>query len=95
MIYVTSHAYEKGRERLSLNKKSLLKLTTTAFERGLKHTDLKASLKKYIDKLFFNNSGRSKNFNIRIYGEVLFIFDNERLITLYQIPSNLKKYTKL
>lgn len=92
MIHVTEHAYEKGKERLSLNKKSLEKLAIKAFEKGLKHADMKAYLKKYIDKVYLRN--RTAN-NIRIYGEVLFIFTDDRLVTLYQIPNNLKKYTKL
>lgn len=92
MVHVTEHAFEKGKERLSLNKKSLEKLANLAFDKGLKHSDMKAYLKKYIDKMYFRN--KSAN-NIRVYGEVLFIFVEDRLVTLYQLPQNLKKYIKL
>lgn len=92
MVYVTEHAFEKGKERLSLNKKSLEKLANLAFDKGLKHADMKAYLKKYIDKMYFRNK---KANNVRVYGEVLFIFVEDRLVTLYQLPNNLKKYIKL
>lgn len=91
---VTLHAYERAKERLSLSKKSLDRLVEKALKFGVKETETKAKLKKYLEEQFkpYPDS------HARIYGEVLFIFCGEscdKLVTLYQLPQELKKYIKL
>lgn len=91
---ITNHAYNRAKERLNLNRKSLERLVEKALKFGLKETEAKAKLKKYLEEQFkpYPDS------HARIYGEVLFIFCGEscdKLVTLYQLPQELKKYIKL
>lgn len=90
-VKITEHAYERGKERLSLKHDSLDRLAETAYHTGLKHSETKGKLRKYIDKLWFTNQTAN---NIKIYGENIFIFSKNLLITVYQLPNDLRKYIK-
>lgn len=91
IINVTDHCYERAKERLSLSKNTFLKLAQKAFDIGLKHGDTKGSLKKYLDKLWFEHKHAD---NVRIYGENIYIFQANNLITVYQLPNDLRKHIK-
>lgn len=93
-MQITVHAYTRARERLSISKKSLDRLAEKALNFGVKETETKAKLKKYLEEQF----APYPDSHARIYGEVLFIFcgkDCDRLVTLYQLPHELKKYIRL
>ena len=55
---------------------------------GIKLTHAKGFLAQYLEKLW--SSEKTVN-NSRIYGEILYLFADNILITLYPIPSALKK----
>lgn len=85
----TEHAYEKAKERLGWKRKVLDKMMVKAFDEGIKHSDTKGSLNKYITKLWFKY--RTAN-NIRIYGENVYFFCGETLITLYRLDNKMIKH---
>jgi hypothetical protein len=91
MIVITDHAYDRAKERLSLNKSAIDRLALTAYEKGLKHSEAKSHLYKYVTKIWM--SYKTAN-NVRIYGENIFLFHDNILITLYQVPFDLRKYIK-
>ena len=91
VILVSDHAYDRAKERLSLNKKAFLRLAESAFIKGVRHSDTKGSLNKHITKMWFKY--RSAN-NVRIYGENIFLFKDNSLVTVYQLPNNLRKHVK-
>lgn len=90
-VDITEHAYQRAKERLSLNNKALDRMAVKAYVEGIKHSDTTGKLNKYITGLW----GKYKTANnIRIYGEVIFLFAKNRLITVYQIPNEFKKILK-
>jgi len=90
-IVITEHGYERAKERLNWKPKVLDKMAEKAFMEGIKHKDTKGSLHKYVTKTWFKY--RNIN-NIRIYGENIFFFRDNMLITLYQLPNDLRKHVK-
>jgi len=90
-IKITFHAYDRGKERLSLNKKSLARQAVKAYESGVKHKDTSGQIRKYLDKLWHNHK---KANNVRLYGEYVFIFQFNLLITVFRMPQNLTKIMK-
>lgn len=75
-----------------MQKKSLDRMAQRAFEQGITHAQTKGRLNKWITKLYFKNQTAS---NLRIYGEKCYLFDrNETLITVMDIPNDLKKDLK-
>lgn len=90
-VLITEHAYERAKERLKWKSKVLDKMAEKAFLEGIKHKDTKGSLMRYLTKLWFNYKHCN---NVRIYGENIFFFCDNRLITVYQLPNDLRKHVK-
>lgn len=90
-IVITQHAYEKGRERLGLKPNAFEKVVACAFCYGVEPQETKGELKKYIKHLFEEHN----NTDARIYGENIYIFSGNRLVTVYRLHTNLIKYLKV
>lgn len=90
-IVITDHAFERGKERLGLSRRAFERISLRAFVSGKKHAECKGHLKKYIDSVYFEYKTGN---NIRIYGENIFIFSSNNLVTVYQLPNYLKYYAK-
>ena len=90
-IIITSHAFQRAKERLSLNQTAFARLAVSSYKNGLRHSEVKGKLRKYCDKIW--NEHKIAN-NIRIYGENIFIFINKNLVTVYQLPTDLRKHAK-
>mgnify|MGYP003582901834 CR=1 FL=1 len=90
-VYVSDHACRRASERLNLNSKSFDRLAVKAFYEGIRHTETKGKLKRFIDGLHLRN--RSVD-NVRIYGENVFLFQGIFLVTVYRVPTELIKYLK-
>jgi hypothetical protein len=87
MTYTTYHAENRAKERCGLNKKTTERMAKIAYEKGLKHSDCSGRLRKYITSLYFYNQSANQ---IRVYGDKVYIFYNEILITIMNLPNNLK-----
>jgi hypothetical protein len=90
-IVITHHAYDRGKERLGFDRNALERMAMKAFVAGKLHKDCKGNLKKYIDHVYL--SYRSAN-NIRIYGEAIYLFGFNTLLTVYNVPNDLKPLLK-
>ena len=85
---VTNHAKERIKERCGFNSKASERMAKKAFEEGIKHSQTKGNLNKWVTSLYFKNK---KANNIRLYGDKAYIFYDDVLITVIQIPTNLVK----
>lgn len=90
-LLITEHAYERAKERLGWKTKALDKMAERAFLKGIKHRDTKGGLMRYLTKLWFSYKHCN---NVRIYGENIFFFCDNKLITIYQLPNDLRKHVK-
>lgn len=87
-VIITDHGYVRAKERLSMNRTSFKRLAEIGFINGVKHKDTKGNLRRYIDGIWFAHRNAD---NVRIYGENIFLFRDNVLITVYQVPNNLRK----
>ena len=87
----TEHAYEKAKERMKWKPKVLDKMMQKAFDEGIQHKDTKGTLKKCITKLWFRYKFCN---NVRIYGENIYFFCDQKLITVYRLDNKLTKHLK-
>lgn len=90
MIEISQHTYERAQERYSLNRKSFTRLVQKAFEQGKRQNDLKGKFKRYVSYL-----AKEYKSTPVVFGEFLFFFYGEKLITTYQVEREFKKYLKL
>ena len=85
MISITAHGKERMMERCKIKARSTDRIAQIAFEKGLTHAETTGSLHKYADSLYLYN--RQAN-NIRLYGGKIYIFCNDVLVTVYDIPKH-------
>jgi hypothetical protein len=85
---LTDHAIQRAKERLSLREESLARLANKAITEGIKHAETNGKLKRFISGLW--SEGHAIN-NARVWGEVIFLFRDRVLITLYQLPLEFRK----
>ena len=88
-LVISSHAYKRARQRNRWSRNALNRMTVLAYTCGIRRHELKGRLRHFTDDLL---EGSKKKPQIRIYGEVLYIFRNQTLVTLYHIPSDLRKH---
>lgn len=90
-IEVSRHAYERLHERCGLSRKAATRMAEKAFYTGMKHSDTRGQINRWITSLYFNNKNAN---NIRLYGNFAYIFCNKILVTVLEIPNNLKNRWK-
>lgn len=90
-IEVSRHAYERLHERCGLSRKAATCMAEKAFYTGMKHSDTRGQINRWITSLYFNNKNAN---NIRLYGNFAYIFCNKILVTVLEIPNNLKNRWK-
>lgn len=92
-MHITEHAYDRGKERLSLTSEALEKLAERAWEHGLRHKQAKGRFKKYLGTLF------ADGLTPVVYGEVIYMFTIYRkapsLVTVWQMPYEFRKYIRI
>lgn len=84
---ITDHARERARERLGWNSSALDRMAEKALNEGVAHVHTRGRLNRYLGKLFTEH--RTAN-NTRLYGEHVFIFHNEVLITVFPLPREMR-----
>ena len=89
-MYVTLHGRRRigqrvgaGKSRQKTDKKAAL-----ALERGYKRSELTGSLRYFVDGLY---SAHHNGNNIRVYSGHVWIFEDDYLITVINIPGKIQK----
>jgi hypothetical protein len=88
---ITTHAKKRAKQRMKWNKNVLQKMANKALNEGYQHSDTKGTVHRYLTKLWFDHQNAN---NMRIYGEDIFFFKDNLLITLYRMPHNIIKKAK-
>ena len=81
---LTNHALKRCRKRFGLPRKSIRRTAEKALSEGRARGEFKGRFKRYLDAIFLKD--RTAN-NMRIYGQNLYIFKGETLITAWTIPT--------
>lgn len=84
---VTKHAKIRLKERGGFNKRSMDRIANIALEKGIKHKEATGKLEKFFAGVYFKYK---KANNIRIYGDKTYIFVDDTLVTVFQVPSYLQ-----
>lgn len=87
-IKINDHAQLRIKQRLGLPRKAMRRYVQTVMADGLTHSQTKGSLKKYITETIHRHEGKCNH--PVVYGHHLFLFRGFRLITLTELPTELK-----
>ena len=86
-IIITDHASKRIKQRMGIKKKAQYKTVERAYSKGIRHCEVNGRLKRYVDKAYLSHG---KSNNIRIYGDNMFLFHNNVLLTVCVLPTDLK-----
>ena len=84
MVELTVHAYERCKERSIGHGETIYNNVQKAYDRGRLPDDFNKEAKKYLSNLLKGSKGNS----VRVYGNFVYIFFNNILITMF--PFNQK-----
>lgn len=90
-VIVTKHGEKRARKRAGLPRDAVENAALKAFKSGIKHSETSGSLKRYIDSLYLKE--RTAN-NIRIWSEKVWIFSDDRLVTVLPLPPKFKRIVR-
>ena len=79
------------KERAGLSEDAANRTAVKALDLGMRHEDASGRLRKYFDWLFLKEKQAN---NVRIYGQFVYLFRNEKLITVVPLPCEHKKSVK-
>jgi hypothetical protein len=91
MPKLTKHSIARLGQRCGVSKKNAPKVAKRAFRTGITHAETHGNLHRFLDSLYLS---QKKGTNMRIYGNAVFVFKEDVLITVINIPENLMKEVK-
>ena len=80
---VTKHATYRMKQRCGIGKNSINKMAKKVYQLGVRHAETSGNLQKWVDSLYFYNKSANQ---IRLYGDMAYIFHNQKLITEFLVP---------
>ena len=86
MAQITNHAKKRAKERAGIGKKDLPRMASKIFREGVTHKECSGELKHWVTAKYYKYN---KANNIRLYGRQCYIFSNDTLITVLEIPEHL------
>lgn len=90
-IVITDHAFQRAKERLGFDRRAAERISLKAYVAGKKHAQCKGRLKRYLDALYLQYHNAN---NMRVYGEAVYLFCGNKLITIYNLPNEYKPIAK-
>lgn len=79
------------KERGGIKKPKAYQYCQKAMDKGFKHGDFNGSFEKYLNKVYLSHKNAN---NMRIYGNLILIFNGGTLITVYSIPNEFAPIVK-
>lgn len=77
------------KQRCGLNKQSTQRMAEKAYENGISFFEAKGKLKRWISLQYLSGDCRANA--IKVYGDKCYIFNNQRLITVLQVPPSVMR----
>ena len=91
MPRLTKHSISRLEQRCGVSKKNASTVARRAFRRGITHAETHGNLHRFLDSLYLS---QKKGTNMRIYGNAVYVFKEDTLITVINIPENLMNDVK-
>lgn len=87
-VILTDHARARYKERTGMSKTRMEKDAELAWKNGVRWDEVSGGLRRYIDSQHF---GSKLLADIRIYCGRVYIFKNETLITVFELPLKYRR----
>ena len=91
MPRLTKHSIARLEQRCGVSKRNAQTVAKRAFRTGITHAETHGNLHRFLDSLYLS---QKKGTNMRIYGNAVYVFKEDTLITVINIPENLMNDVK-
>ena len=91
MPKLTKHSISRLEQRCGVSRKNASTVARRAFRTGITHTETHGNLHRFLDSIYLS---QKKGTNMKIYGNAVFVFKNNVLITVISVPDNLMNDVK-
>lgn len=88
MVMITKHGRDRTHSRTGLPKRAVESNARRALECGVRHSETTGTLRRYCDSLYLKEKTAN---NIRLWGDCVYIFFDELLITVLNLPPKYRK----
>lgn len=85
---ITDHAEKRAKERCGWNAAALSRMADKALTDGVTHAQTRGKLNRFLSGLFLSHRTGNNN---RVYGEHVYIFAGDVLITVIHLPRNMRQ----
>lgn len=92
-IVITKHAFKRAKERLSFTASACRKMAVKAYQQGVSLIETSDFLLKQSAKTI--EYGMQNIRHARLYGEIVYLFIDNILVTVYPMSSMLKKLARV
>lgn len=82
------------RSRLGLPARATERAAANALVRGIKRTKFSGNLRRYLDALYHKGKRENSAQNIIVYGDVVYLFAGDILVTTWPLPSRFRGYKR-
>lgn len=89
MIGVTRHGSKRVKQRVGIPKKAVERNAQKALICGIDHKHATGALQRYLAMLYNKYDGNGNN--IRIYNDFVYVFHDEILITVLNLPPKYRR----
>ena len=94
-VTISRHATKRIKSRMGIPKKATLRQFSRALDRGIKQSDAKGNLRKYLASIALKEE---RPHSVVVYNSYVFIYGYSEgipmLITVIPLPSNLQREVK-
>lgn len=87
-ITVTYHARKRLKERLGIRKSACVRHAQLVFDKGTPRQEVSGNLRRYMNKKHLQDPSINE---MRLYGEFIYMFCDESLVTVFGVPKILNK----
>jgi hypothetical protein len=91
VINVSDHGRKRIKQRCGLPKKAAQRFAEKAFKNGITYSECAGGLKRYLSFLWEYNHTAN---NIRVYANKVFIFADETIVTVLNLPKRYYETVK-
>ena len=91
MPQLTKHAVSRMKERCGVTKANAPKVARRAYRTGITHANTRGELHRYLDSIYLS---QKKGTNMRVFGNAVYVFKRDVLITVIRIPDNILREAK-
>ena len=89
---MTHHSIARMKTRCGTSKSASQKLAGAALTYGAAHTEVVGQLHRYFTR--YSQEGEPETRNLRAYGDKLYVFNEDVLVTVLQLPTQFVPQVK-